>query len=110
SGRAHPKRSSTMTGFESPSSLAAVAEPLRAGLGRRIEALLLTVFLLVGSLGIGWLVWSVLEWRTGSTPSYRLLRLRVVSRSDGLPIGLTRSFVRNGIFCTVLLLPTIAVC
>jgi uncharacterized RDD family membrane protein YckC len=99
-----------MTGFESPPNVVAVTEPLRASLGRRIEALFLTVFLLLGSLGIGWLVWSVLEWRNGSTPSYRLMRLRVVSRSDGSPIGLTRSVVRNGIFCTVLLLPTIAAC
>jgi len=99
-----------MTGFESPSSLAIAAEPLRASLGRRIEALLLTVLLIAGSLGIGWLVWSVIEWRRGSTASYRLMRLRVVSRSDGSPIGLMRSIVRNGIFCAVLLLPTIVVC
>jgi RDD family len=99
-----------MTGFESPSSFATVEEPVQATLGRRIEALLLTVFILVGSLGIGWLVWSLIEWRTGRTPSYRLLKLRVVSRSDGRPIGFTKSFVRNGIFCTVLLLPTIVVC
>ena len=99
-----------MTGFESPPSLAVVAEPLRASLGRRIEALLLTVFLILGSLGIGWLVWSVLEWRNGSTPSYRLLKLRIVALSDRRPIGLMRSVVRNGIFCTVLLLPTIVVC
>ena len=105
-----PNRSLAMTGFVSPSSHATVAEPTPASLGRRIEALLLTVFIFVGSLGIGWLAWSVIEWRTGRTPSYRLLKLRVVSRPDGRPIGFTRSFVRNGIFCTVLLIPTIVVC
>ena len=99
-----------MTGFESSSSLAVAADPLRASLGRRIEALLLTVLLIAGSLGIGWLVWSVIEWRRGSTASYRLMRLRVVSRADGSPIGLMKSFVRNGIFCTILLLPTVVVC
>lgn len=99
-----------MTDFESPSSIAISAEPVRASLGRRIEALLLTFFIMVGSLVIGWLLWSVIEWRTGSTPSYRLLKLRVVSRSSGRPIGFMRSFVRNGILCTLLLLPTIVAC
>jgi uncharacterized RDD family membrane protein YckC len=99
-----------MTDFERPPSFAALAEPVRASLGRRIEALLLTVFIMVGSLGIGWLVWSVIEWRSGRTPSYRLLKLRVVSRSNERPIGFMRSFVRNGILCTVLLIPTIVVC
>ena len=99
-----------MTGFESSSSLAVAADPLRASLGRRIEALLLTMLLIAGSLGIGWLVWSVIEWRRGSTASYRLMRLRVVSRADGSPIGLMKSFVRNGILCTILLLPTVVVC
>jgi hypothetical protein len=99
-----------MTGLESPSSLAPRAEPVQASFGTRMEALLLTVFLVLGSLGVGWLVWTLLEWRHGRTPSYRLLHLRVVSRSDGRPIGLARSIVRNGILCTVLLVPTVVVC
>jgi hypothetical protein len=98
-----------VTGSGNPSDSGAVLEPLRASLARRMEALLLTFFLLVGSLGIGWLIWSVVEWRNGRTPSFRLLRLRVVSRSDGRPIGLGRSILRNGILCTVLLVPTILV-
>jgi uncharacterized RDD family membrane protein YckC len=95
---------------EGPPSLAAAAEPLRASLGRRIEALLLTLFLFIGSLGVGWLIWTVLEWRSGRTPSYRLLGLRVVTLADGRPIGLARSIVRNGILCTVLLLPSVLAC
>jgi RDD family len=80
-----------------------------ASFGRRLEALGLTLVLLIVTLGIGWLVWTVLEWRNGLTPSYRLLGLRVVRRDDGRPIGLARSLVRSGICCTVLIVPTVVI-
>jgi hypothetical protein len=80
-----------------------------ASFGRRIEALALAPLLFVATLGIGWLVWGVLEWRQGRTPSYRLLGLRIVRTSDGRPIGLARSVARAG-FCCLLVIPTIAVC
>jgi len=80
-----------------------------ASLGRRIEALVLTPLLIVGTLGIGWLAWSVFEWRNGRTPSYRLLGLRVVRLSDERPIRLWRSLARAGI-CCLLVVPTVAVC
>jgi hypothetical protein len=80
-----------------------------ASYGKRIEALALTPLLCVVTLGIGWMVWSVFEWRNGRTPSYRVLRLHVVRLSDGQPIHLGRSIVRSGI-CCLLLVPTIVVC
>jgi hypothetical protein len=80
-----------------------------ASYGTRIEALALTLLLCVVTLGIGWMVWSVFEWRNGRTPSYRVLRLRVVRLSDGRPIGLGRSIARSGI-CCLLIVPTIVVC
>lgn len=80
-----------------------------ARLGRRLEALALTPLLLVVTLGIGFLLWSILEWRNGRTPSYRLLGLRIVRRSDGEPIGLGRSFARSGVCCTLLVIPTIVI-
>lgn len=81
-----------------------------ADFGRRIKALLLTFLLVLATLVVGWLVWSVLEWRRGSTASFRLTGLRVVRRRDGQPIGLARSVVRNGVCCTILLVPTIVAC
>jgi hypothetical protein len=81
-----------------------------AGFGVRIRALLLTFALVVATLGLGWLVWSVLEWRRGSTASFRLSGFRVVRRSDGTPIGLGRSIVRNALLCGILLIPTIVAC
>jgi hypothetical protein len=81
-----------------------------ASFGVRIKALLLTFGLVVATLGVGWLVWSVVEWRRGSTASFRLTGLRVVHRSDGTTIGLGRSIVRNALLCTVLLIPTALAC
>jgi hypothetical protein len=81
-----------------------------ASFGARIKALFLTAGLFVVTLGVGWLLWSVVEWRRGRTASFRLTGLRVVRRSDGTPIGLGRSIVRNAVLCTVLIIPTIVAC
>jgi uncharacterized RDD family membrane protein YckC len=78
-------------------------------LGKRLEALAITPVLIVGTLGVGWLAWSVVEWRNGRTPSYRRLGLRVVRCSDGRPIGLFRSLVRSGLCCTLLVIPTVVI-
>ncbi len=98
------------TNAEMKGSSSSAIERRPADLGSRIKALLLTVVLVVVTLVVGWLAWSVVEWRRGSTASYQLTGLRVVRRSDGRPIGLTRSIVRNGICCTLLLVPTIVAC
>jgi len=82
----------------------------RASSGARIKALLLTFGLFVVTLGVGWLVWSILEWRNGRTASFRLTGLRVVRSSDGRPIGLARSILRNALLCTLLLVPTMLIC
>jgi hypothetical protein len=76
----------------------------------RVRSLALTVLLIVVTLGVGWMAWSVVEWRHGRTASYRLTGLRVVRRSTGQPIGLGRSVVRNAFCCTLLLVPTIVAC
>jgi hypothetical protein len=83
--------------------------PPAASFGKRIEALALTPLLFVVTLGVGWLVWSVLEWRDGSTPSYRLLGLRVVRVSNERPIGIVRSLART-VLCSLLVIPTVALC
>lgn len=81
-----------------------------ASFGARIKALLLTFCLVVATLGVGWLLWSVLEWRRGRTASFHVTGLRVVRQSDGSPIGLGLSILRNAILCSVLLLPTMVAC
>ncbi len=86
-----------------------VREEPAASLGRRIGSLALTVVLLVATLVLGWLVWSIFEWRHGRTPSYRILGLRVVRLSDAQPIGVARSLLRSGICCSVLVVPTVII-
>lgn len=86
-----------------------VREEPAASLGRRIGALALAALLLVATLVVGYLVWSVFEWRQSRTPSYRLLGLRVVTRSDARRIGVGRSFLRSGVCCPVLVGPTVAI-
>jgi len=81
-----------------------------ASVSARFQAFFLTCFLFVVTLGVGWLVWSLVEWRHGRTVSYRLTGLRVVRRTDGRRIGFCRSLVRNGVCCTVLLVPTVLAC
>jgi uncharacterized RDD family membrane protein YckC len=80
-----------------------------ASLAARVKALALTGALIVVTLGIGWFLWTVVEWRRGRTASYSLLGLRVV-RSNGDSIGLWRSVMRNAVCCTLLLVPTLIVC
>jgi len=80
-----------------------------ANVGARSKALLLTPFLIVVTLGVGWFAWSVVEWCGGRTPSYRRTHLRVVRKSDGKPIGLGRSVLREAC-CALLLIPTLVAC
>jgi hypothetical protein len=81
-----------------------------ASVNARFRAFFLTCLLVVVTLVVGWLVWSIVEWRHGRTVSYRLTGLRVVRRADGRAIGLGRSVLRNAVLCTLLLVPTILVC
>jgi hypothetical protein len=80
-----------------------------ASLGTRSKALLLTPVLMVVTLGVGWLAWSVVEWRSGRTPSYRRTNLRVVRKSDGKPVGFARSVLREAC-CALMLVPTLVAC
>jgi uncharacterized RDD family membrane protein YckC len=80
-----------------------------AGPDTRTKALALTVPLLAGTCVVGWLAWSVVEWRRGRTPAYRFTGHRVVSCASGRPIGLGRSALRE-LCCLVLLIPTLITC
>jgi hypothetical protein len=80
-----------------------------ASVGQRSTAWLVNVGLFLATLGVGWLVWSVVEWCGGRNPSYRLRGLRVLRRVDGSPAGLGRSVLRE-LCCVMLMVPTLIAC
>jgi hypothetical protein len=54
---------------------------------RRAVAHVLEVVLLVATLGVGWLVWSLVAWRRGQTPAKQLLRMRCIDTWTGRAAG-----------------------
>lgn len=91
----------------SPGGAGDVAEPPEADAGgtekavlvdpgRRFVAFVLETVLFIGTFGIGWLVWSVIEWRDARTPAKRLLRdLTVVDAWTGENVSWRRMAVRE---------------
>ena len=51
--------------------------------GKRFGAFLLEVVLSVVTLGVGWLIWSVIVWSKGQTPAKALLGMRCVRTDTG---------------------------
>lgn len=49
--------------------------------GKRLGAYLLDIVLMVVTLGLGWLIWSVIIWSKGQSPAKALLGMRCV-RTD----------------------------
>lgn len=54
---------------------------------RRARSLGLEVVLVLVTLGVGWLVWSVVLWRQGQTPAKRLMRMRCIDTRSGAAAG-----------------------
>jgi uncharacterized RDD family membrane protein YckC len=63
--------------------------------GARFSALLLDLALAVVTLGAGWLIWSLVTWRTGQTPAKRLLGHTVADATTGEPLGWGRMALRE---------------
>lgn len=51
--------------------------------GKRFGAYLLEALLSIVTLGIGWLVWSLIIWGRGQTPAKQLLKMRCVDATTG---------------------------
>jgi hypothetical protein len=72
------------------------ADPVLVEPGRRFVGFLLEAVLFIGTFGIGWLVWSMIEWRDARTPAKRLLRdLAVVDAWSGERVSWQRMAVRE---------------
>ncbi len=66
-----------------------------ATVGRRLGGYLLDGLLMIVTLLVGWLVWSLVVWSRGLTPAKQLLGMRCVSLSNSGRAGWGRMFVRE---------------
>jgi uncharacterized RDD family membrane protein YckC len=67
-----------------PATGGQVALPL-ASKGKRFGGLLLELVLGIITLGIGWLIWSIVIWEKGLTPAKSILGMRVIKDSTMRP-------------------------
>jgi uncharacterized RDD family membrane protein YckC len=79
-----------LTGYVEGGPVRALVNP--AG---RCWALFLDLALALVTLGVGWLVWSLVTWRRGQTPAKRLMGHVVTDASTGAPLGWGRMALRE---------------
>ena len=87
-------------------------EPL-ASAGARLGAHLMEGLLALVTLGIGWLIWSLVEWSKGTTPGHKVLKQYIVDEKTGKTFSWGRMALREvvikGILCGVLYVVTFSV-
>lgn len=66
-----------------------------ASRGRRIGAYFLAIPLVILTLGIGYLIWGLVLWGSGTSPALRLLGMRCVDSDSGQPVGFGRMALRD---------------
>lgn len=76
--------------------------------GHRIAAVAVDAGLSIVTLGIGWMIWSLITWAGGQTPGKNLLKIRVLSDSSGAPAKWGQMCIRQvlipsaiGLFVTI---------
>lgn len=75
-----------------PASVAGMRLVSPAG---RLGAFLLEILLAVVTLGIGYLIWSLIVWSDGQTPGKQLLGHVVADAQTGTPAGWSRMVMRE---------------
>ena len=56
-----------------------------ASFQHRLGAYALDMVLAFFTLGIGWLIWSMIVWGEGQTPAKKILKLRTINATNGRP-------------------------
>ena len=64
--------------------------------GRVIAAYLTAVLLFILTLGVGYVIWSLVTWDYGQTPGQRLFSLRCWKPETGLPASRGQMALRQG--------------
>lgn len=66
-----------------------------ASAGSRIGAALLDGFLMLVTLFIGWLIWSIVLWKQSTSPAKKMLRMTVVDANTGAPATIKQMVMRE---------------
>lgn len=61
----------------------------------RLAGILLDVVFSWLTLGIGWLIWSLIVWGKGQTPGMQVVKLRVYGKNTGRPIRWGQMLIRQ---------------
>ena len=79
----------------SPTGLTLPAGVEISSAGRRLGAWVLDLLLLIVTLFIGWLIWSLVIWGRGQSPGKQLLHMRVVYLRSGAHVSWGRMAFRE---------------
>jgi uncharacterized RDD family membrane protein YckC len=66
--------------------------------GARLGAFLMDALLSVVTLGIGWLIWSLIVWQKGTTPGHQVLKQKIVDEQTGETFTWGRMALRELVF------------
>jgi len=73
----------------------AAGTPELSSVGKRFGAYVLELLLFLVTLGIGWLIWTLIILGRGQTPAKQILNMRVVNTESGQSPGWGLMFVRE---------------
>ena len=65
--------------------------------GARIGAALLDGLLAIVTLGIGWIIWSVVLWKDATSPAKKMLGMRIVDANTGAPATMNQMVMREAV-------------
>ena len=63
--------------------------------GRRFVGWLLSIVLFIVTLVIGYIIWDLVLWSRGQTPTYSILKMQVVKKDTGQPATWGTMFLRG---------------
>jgi len=73
-------------------------ETIMATPAARFGSYLMEYLLLIVTLGIGWLVWSLIVWKNGTTPGHQVLKQVIVDEKTKQPLSWGRMALREVLF------------
>lgn len=72
-----------------------VTAPTPVNNGARLWSAILDVILMIVTLGIGWLIWSVVLYSKSTSPAKKILGLQIVDAKTGAPATMQQMLLRE---------------